>query len=58
LGADHQHQAAGADQRLLLLDSDADEDVIGCHVSRQLVVFEEIDAVRQQENRSGVCDKG
>src|SRR5205814_86553 len=48
LGADHQHQAAGADQRLLLLDGDADEDIIGRHV-HDIGVFEEIDAVRQQK---------
>ena len=48
LDADHQHQPAGADQGLLLLDGDADEDVIGRDVD-DIGVLQQIDPVRQQE---------
>ena len=47
LGADHQHQAAGADQRLLLLDGDADEEIVRGHAD-DVGVLHQVDAVRQQ----------
>jgi len=51
LGADHQHQAAGADQRLLLLDGDADVHLIGRHAD-DIGVLQEIDAIRQQKTEA------
>ena len=48
LGVEHHHQPAGADQRLLLLDHDGDEQLVGGDADH-VGVAQEVDVVGEQE---------